>query len=151
MAKLVTVVGLMVTGGLILAACSSGTTASTVMPTTSCQGYRNALAAALAVPGPGQTLDPSAMALLSRSERDTITKSRSTFLASANRTAQQDHATAESQYQAQLNQGPYTAGPPTPPPPVSTFEASAITTLTPSWQKWTAQMEGDVMKEHHCG
>jgi hypothetical protein len=114
MAWQLTMVAVMLVAGLAISACASGGSAST----PSCSAYRTALSVVLAVPKPGKSLDPASLAVLSPRVRQSMSKSRSTFLGAVAQEAHSHWAAAEAQYQQELTDatGGFAAGPPTPPP-----------------------------------
>jgi hypothetical protein len=116
----------------------------------SCQAYREALSVDLALPGSNQPPQATSMALLTTQQRKSVTASRGTFLSSVIHEASDQHAVAESEYQAELNQGPYQAGPPSPPPPTEAYESSAVQSLIPRWNSWATSLRETVLRSRGC-
>jgi len=113
-----------------------------------CGAYKSALAAALTVPDPGGAAP--ATGDLSASDQITISRSRSAFLSQVDTQAHDAYRGAQSRYQAQLDQGPYAAGPPTPPSPLASYEAAAVSQATASWQQWAIGAEKQMLSRHGC-
>ena len=130
---------------LTVGACATNSASSAK---ASCSAVQKALSVALAVPQPNQSPPPSAMAVLTAADRKIVENSRATFLNSAAQAAQSETAFSESQYQNQLAQGPFRAGPPA--PPVVTSVESVIVATTPSWQAWASKFQGHVMSARGC-